>query len=264
MTLHLSQPPAGALRAVLRALAPEAELPPSSASVLRHSVDRPRPLLALPVHALHGPAPRLAGADCTGWRFLLSETAPGEAAPTAPAPCGHGDCAAGAGRPGAQAPGAPGAAEPRGERGRERAPLTVGEFTEDGLDGVVAAAEVVDGPAGPAFSHLTAGPFLDSTVRALRQAWQLTHGTPGRYEPRLLSLPEHYASALWLHGAQPGEDLLVPLAPAPLGVAAHQVLPAAELLARLERSPAAPARGAAATVAVAAAAAAAQSSALIG
>ncbi|MFE1320868.1 hypothetical protein [Kitasatospora phosalacinea] len=254
MTLHLSRPPAGALRAVLRALAPEAELSPPSATVLRHSVDRPRPLLALPVHALHGPAPRLAGADCTGWRFLLSETAPGDAAPAAPAAsCGHGDCTAGAGRagaqaPGAPAPGAPGAGEPRGEQGPEHAPLTVGEFTEDGLDGVVAAAEVVDGPAGPVFSHLTAGPFLDSTVRALRQAWQLTHGTPGRYEPRLLSLPEHYASALWLHGAQPGEDLLVPLAPAPLGVAAHQVLPAAELLARLERSPAAAARSAAAAV----------------
>ncbi|MFD7736038.1 hypothetical protein ACFV6F_37340 [Kitasatospora phosalacinea] len=260
MTLHLSRPPAGALRAVLRALAPEAELSPPSATVLRHSVDRPRPLLALPVHALHGPAPRLTGADCTGWRFLLSETAPGDTAPAAPAaPGGHGDCAAGAG---AQAQGGAGAAEPRGEQGREHAPLTVGEFTEDGLDGVVAAAEVVDGPAGPVFSHLTAGPFLDSTVRALRQAWQLTHGTPGRYEPRLLSLPEHYASALWLHGAQPGEDLLVPLAPAPLGVAAHQVLPAAELLARLERSPAAAARSA--VVTATAVATAAQPTALIG
>ncbi|MFD0566962.1 hypothetical protein ACFQ2M_37170 [Kitasatospora saccharophila] len=76
MTLHLSQPPAGALRAALSALAPEAELSPSSATVLRHSAGRPRPLLALSVHALRGPAPRLAGAECTGWRFLLSESSP--------------------------------------------------------------------------------------------------------------------------------------------------------------------------------------------
>ncbi|MFC8722192.1 hypothetical protein [Kitasatospora sp. NPDC057198] len=243
MTLHLSQPPAGALRAVLSALGPEAELSPSSASVLRHSAGRPRPLLALPVHALHGPAPRLAGAECTGWRFLLSESSPGAGAPgggapegstsggdasggNAATPCGHSGCTGGGGGGGA-------------DGGAQEAPLTVGEFSEDGLDGVVAAAEVVNGPDGPAFSHLSAGPFLDSTVRALRQAWQLAHGTPGRYEPRLLSLPEHYASALWLHGGQPGEDLLIPLAPAPLGVAAHQALPAAELLARLERSPAA-------------------------
>jgi len=104
---------------------------------------------------------------------------------------------------------------------------------------VVAAAEVAAGADGPVFSHLNAGPYLDSTVRALRQAWQLVHPSPARYEPRLLSLPEHYASALWLHSALPGEDLLIPLAPAPLGVAAHQVLPAAELLARLANAPAA-------------------------
>ncbi|MFB7946994.1 hypothetical protein ACFC6L_19000, partial [Kitasatospora phosalacinea] len=130
MTLHLSRPPAGALRAVLRALAPEAELSPPSATVLRHSVDRPRPLLALPVHALHGPAPRLAGADCTGWRFLLSETAPGDTAPAAPAaPCGHGDCTAGAGRAGAQASGAPGAGPPPGGPGGGPPPPTLGGVT---------------------------------------------------------------------------------------------------------------------------------------
>ncbi|ROR33871.1 hypothetical protein [Kitasatospora cineracea] len=221
MTLHLSQPPAGALRAALSALAPEAALSPPSAAVLRRGAGRPRPLLALPVHALRGPAPRLAGADCTGWRFLLSGGGPEDAAP---APCGHDGCTGGS---------------RSADGGPEYGPLAVGEFTEDGLDGVVASAEVVNGPDGPVFSHLSAGPFLDSTVRALRQAWQLTHGTPVRYEPRLLPLPEHYASALWLHGGQPGEDLLIPLAPSPLGVAAHQALPAAELLARLERSPAA-------------------------
>ncbi|MFJ4675083.1 MULTISPECIES: hypothetical protein [unclassified Kitasatospora] len=222
MTLHLPQPPAGALRAALSALAPAEAAAPPWAAVPPRGAGRLRPLLALPVHTLHGPAPRLAGADRTGWRFLLSASTADDAAP---APCGHGGCTAGA--------------ADGGDRRAERGSLTVGEFTEDGLEEVVAAAEVVDGADGPVFSHLSAGPFLDSTVRALSQAWQLTHGTPVRYEPRLLPLPEHYASALWLHGGQPGEDLLIPLAPAPLGVAAHQALPAAELLARLERSPAA-------------------------
>ncbi|MFD8593432.1 hypothetical protein ACFV1L_00340 [Kitasatospora sp. NPDC059646] len=225
MTLHLSQPPAGALNAVRSALAPGAALPPSAAAVLRHSAGRPEPLLALPVHTLRGPAPRLAEADCTGWRFLLRAAHPPAAGPQ----CPHESCDAAAAAD----------ARPGQHRPEQHRPLTTGEFTEDGLEQVVAAAEVAAGADGPVFSHLSAGPFLDSTVRALRQAWQLVHLSPARYEPRLLPLPEHYASALWLHGELPGEDLLIPLAPAPLGVAAHQVLPAAELLARLANAPAA-------------------------
>ncbi|MFJ1756047.1 hypothetical protein [Kitasatospora sp. NPDC088134] len=221
MTLHLPQPPAGAQHAVLAALVPEGGLPPSAAAVLRLGAGRPRPLLALPVHVLRGPGARPTAAERTGWRFLLRRDEP--AVPPAAAEASEADTPAG--RTGAVdvvelADGA-------------------GGFDPAGLDEVVAAAEVVEGPGGPAFSHVTAGPYLDSTVRALRQAWQLSHGAAGRFEPRLLSLPEHYASALWLHSARPGEDLMIPLAPAPLGVAGHQVLPAAELLARLERSPAA-------------------------
>ncbi|MER5642478.1 hypothetical protein ABT095_36755 [Kitasatospora sp. NPDC002227] len=102
----------------------------------------------------------------------------------------------------------------------------------------VAAAEVIETPDGHAFSHFTAGPYLDSTVRALRQAWQLTQAARSRHLPRLLTMPGHYATALWLHHPEPGPatDLLIPLAPAPLGVTAHRVYPAAELLALLERA----------------------------
>jgi hypothetical protein len=106
-----------------------------------------------------------------------------------------------------------------------------------GATEVAAAAEVVETPDGHAFSHFTAGPYLDSTLRALRQAWQLTEGAHARHQPRLLSLPGHYATALWLHSPSAGEDLLIPLTPAPLGVTAHRVYPAAELLATLEHSP---------------------------
>ncbi|MFI6444800.1 hypothetical protein [Kitasatospora sp. NPDC050543] len=103
---------------------------------------------------------------------------------------------------------------------------------------VAAAAEVVLGMEGHTFSHFTAGPYLDSTVRALRHAWQLAQSVRGRHQPRLLSIPGHYATALWLHSpdATPAADLLIPLAPAPLGITAHRAYPAADLLAILARA----------------------------
>lgn len=50
-------------------------------------------------------------------------------------------------------------------------------------------------------------------------------------------MPDHYATALWLHAtdADPAGDLLLPLAPAPLGITAHRAYPAGELLALLGR-----------------------------
>ncbi|MFF3291420.1 hypothetical protein [Streptomyces sp. NPDC003023] len=90
----------------------------------------------------------------------------------------------------------------------------------------VAAADTVLTPDGWAFSHFFEGPYLDSTERALRQAEST--GTP--FQPRLLSVPELYMLTLWLHGDPEADastgtpapsDLLVPLAPAPPGIAAH-------------------------------------------
>ncbi|MFF2081231.1 hypothetical protein ACFVXG_41495 [Kitasatospora sp. NPDC058162] len=104
---------------------------------------------------------------------------------------------------------------------------------------VAAAAEVVQSPEGHTFSHFTAGPYLSSTVRALREAWQLAQSSRSRRQPRLLTFPGQYATALWLHSpdAGPSADLLIPLAPAPLGVTAHRAYPAAELLPLLARAP---------------------------
>jgi hypothetical protein len=107
-----------------------------------------------------------------------------------------------------------------------------------GTAGVVAAAEVSETPGvGHTFAHFAAGPYLDSTVQALRQAWQLAQGSRIRRQPRLLSMPGHYATALWLTGPEPGgaDDLLIPLSPAPLGVTAHRVYQAGELLTALDR-----------------------------
>ncbi|WP_329494036.1 hypothetical protein [Kitasatospora herbaricolor] len=105
---------------------------------------------------------------------------------------------------------------------------------KDGSE-VAAAAEVVQSVEGHTFSHFTAGPYLDSTVRALRQAWQLAQTSRARHQPRLLTFPGQYATALWLHApdAAPASDLLIPLAPAPLGVTAHRAYPATDLLALL-------------------------------
>ncbi|MDH6142320.1 hypothetical protein P3T35_004342 [Kitasatospora sp. GP30] len=102
---------------------------------------------------------------------------------------------------------------------------------------VVAAAEVVRSAEGHTFAHFAAGPYPDSTVRALAEAWQLVQQRRTAYQPRLLSMPDHYATALWLHAtdADPAGDLLLPLAPAPLGITAHRAYPAGELLALLGR-----------------------------
>ncbi|GGJ68516.1 hypothetical protein [Streptomyces brasiliensis] len=99
----------------------------------------------------------------------------------------------------------------------------------------VAAAETMLTPDGWAFSHFFEGPYIASTEQALRQAETLQQS----YQPRLLSVPGLYMLTLWLHGdcaADGAEghpaatDLLVPLAPAPPGIAAHRPHRVAELL----------------------------------
>ncbi|MFD3588415.1 hypothetical protein [Streptomyces sp. NPDC058683] len=102
-------------------------------------------------------------------------------------------------------------------------------------DRAVAAAETMLTPDGWAFSHFFEGPYISSTERALHQAEALQQ----TYQPRLLSLPGLYMLTLWLHGDRTADgaeghpaanDLLVPLAPAPPGIAAHRPHPVAELL----------------------------------
>ncbi|MCX5337805.1 MULTISPECIES: hypothetical protein [unclassified Streptomyces] len=99
----------------------------------------------------------------------------------------------------------------------------------------VAAAETRLTPDGWAFSHFFEGPYIASTERALRQAETMQQP----YQPRLLSVPGLYMLTLWLHGDITADgatghpaatDLLVPLAPAPPGIAAHRPHRVAELL----------------------------------
>ncbi len=102
-------------------------------------------------------------------------------------------------------------------------------------DRALAAAETMLTADGWAFSHFFEGPYITSTERALRQAETMAQP----YQPRLLSVPGLYMLTLWLHedcaadgavGHPAATDLLVPLAPAPPGIAAHRPHRVAELL----------------------------------
>ncbi|GHD31266.1 hypothetical protein [Streptomyces galbus] len=102
-------------------------------------------------------------------------------------------------------------------------------------DRAVAAAETRLTPDGWTFAYFFEGPYIASTERAVRQA----ESTAQPYQARLLSVPGLYMLTLWLHGdcASDGTgghpaatDLLVPLAPAPPGIAAHRPHRVAELL----------------------------------
>ncbi|NGO71257.1 hypothetical protein [Streptomyces boncukensis] len=89
------------------------------------------------------------------------------------------------------------------------------------------SAEAVLTADGWTFGQFCEGPYVRSTERALRQAKALS----APWQPRLLSVPELYMLTLWLHGdiaSDPGagspepSDLLIPLAPAPPGIPAHE------------------------------------------
>ncbi|MFJ6185297.1 hypothetical protein [Streptomyces sp. NPDC092295] len=99
----------------------------------------------------------------------------------------------------------------------------------------VAAADTMLTADGWAFSRFFEGPYVTATERAVRQAESLGIA----YQPRLLSVPELYMLTLWLHGDTEADastgtpapaDILVPLAPAPPGIAAHRPHRVAELL----------------------------------
>ncbi|QKW05392.1 hypothetical protein HUT18_02375 [Streptomyces sp. NA04227] len=118
-------------------------------------------------------------------------------------------------------------------------------FLIRGAEHVLAAADTRPTPDGWAFSHFFEGPYVTATERALRQAEALA----GPHQVRLLSVPELYMLTLWLHGdcAADGAagspaptDLLVPLAPAPPGIAAHRPRQVAELRPLLSLRLAAP------------------------
>ncbi|WNI33178.1 hypothetical protein [Streptomyces sp. ITFR-6] len=124
--------------------------------------------------------------------------------------------------------------------------LAAWRFQIRGAERAIAAADTILTPDGWTFSHFFEGPYIASTELALRQAEAVSTS----YQPRLLSIPELYMLALWLHedteadastGSPAPADLLVPLAPAPPGIAAHRPHQVADLLpvitTRITRGP---------------------------
>ncbi|MGW1374230.1 hypothetical protein ACWD6P_08120 [Streptomyces sp. NPDC002446] len=111
-------------------------------------------------------------------------------------------------------------------------------FLVRGGERAVATAEAMLTADGWTFGRFCGGPYVASTEQALAQADTLS----APYQPRLLSVPELYMLTLWLHhdlaadgseGLPAPGDLLIPLAPAPPGIAAHRPHRVADLLPRL-------------------------------
>lgn len=79
-------------------------------------------------------------------------------------------------------------------------------------------------------SHLNEGPFVKATADAVAAVRGLPQLEAEDFELRVLRIPAVYLMALWLHS--PRTDLLMPLAPSPVG-REGQLVPAAEVLSEL-------------------------------
>ncbi|UNS95768.1 hypothetical protein MMF93_04130 [Streptomyces tubbatahanensis] len=193
MPLHVSEAPAPALRSVLTALgSPTAHRGTRASASLRAAQGRLRPELPLPAYEMAHVAPRTE--ERTHAREHAGQAAPG----------------------------------PLTRLTGWRFLLRDETSEAAGPHGAAYAgtAEAVLTADGWAFGQFRQGPYVLSTVRAMHQAEAL----PTPCQPRLLSVPELYMLTLWLHrdtSADPAEgepepaDLLIPLAPAPPGIAAH-------------------------------------------
>jgi hypothetical protein len=99
----------------------------------------------------------------------------------------------------------------------------------------VAAAEVQDQVPAAEPAELTEGPFVHSTVDALRAAEALEPVRDADFELRLLRVPALNLLVLWLHTAE-GEDLFIPLEPAPHPFDARRSYPEPEFAALVTAS----------------------------
>ncbi|HEY1180625.1 MAG TPA: hypothetical protein VGF17_31090 [Phytomonospora sp.] len=86
---------------------------------------------------------------------------------------------------------------------------------EDGGQ-LIASAEATLAENGDfELSQFTEGPFVAATDKAVKAVRKLPQLTAAGFELRLLRIPALYMMALWLHAA--AADLMVPLAPSPIG-----------------------------------------------
>ncbi|MHA6758834.1 hypothetical protein [Streptacidiphilus sp. PAMC 29251] len=198
MSLTMPQPPAAALRAVIGALDSPNAVRAVRTAAMRRRTGALTPAHPLPVHVFDPAPARQAAVPAT-----------------------------------LEARELPVAAAPAGLAGTRR---TGWRFLIREEEEIVAAADTHETAEGHSFAHFAEGPYPLATLRALQQAKQHTAGSPTVYLPRLLSVPGHYMTALWLHPVldrSQSADLLIPLAPAPLGVTSHLPHDADELLSLL-------------------------------
>ncbi|MEV0647999.1 hypothetical protein AB0I28_22305 [Phytomonospora sp. NPDC050363] len=81
---------------------------------------------------------------------------------------------------------------------------------------LIASAETSEADDGThELTQFTEGPFVAATDNAVKAIRGLPQLAVGGFELRLLRIPALYVMALWLHS--PVTDLLVPLAPSPIG-----------------------------------------------
>lgn len=125
-------------------------------------------------------------------------------------------------------------------RGLAAAALTSWRFMVSDGGKPAAAAEVTVDRNGQAaaFDHVNRGPFVAATARARKAAARLAAVRDSDVEVRLLRIPALYVMALWLKPRDGGDDIVIPLDPAPPFLEAKHAYAEAEFLAAL----AAPAR----------------------
>lgn len=105
--------------------------------------------------------------------------------------------------------------------GLEAARLTGWRYLVAGPERAVAAAEIAieeNGSGGrrtSSASHINTGPFVAAFEDAIQLAESLPDVKEGSFELRLLRISALLLMVLWLKSDEGGEDILVPLDPAP-------------------------------------------------
>lgn len=88
-------------------------------------------------------------------------------------------------------------------------------LVHNGSKVVATANSSVSGRGKHGFAHITDGPFVAGTERAIRRAEKLTAVKKGRFEPIWLQVPAINVVALWLKNLDKNADLIMPVPPAP-------------------------------------------------
>jgi hypothetical protein len=88
-------------------------------------------------------------------------------------------------------------------------------LVHNGKKVVATANSSVSGRGKHGFAHITDGPFVAGTERAIRRAESLVIVKEGQFEPIWLQVPAINVVALWLKNLDENADLIMPVPPAP-------------------------------------------------